>query len=564
MVKKYFNIILLLCFPLAIFSQELTKDEVRKIREVQELLVSNPEKAYEETQKMARSTNGLYQLFGTYYRANYHYNKSDYKTAKQILISLLNDIRANKKTASNQRYIDLKAMCLNKLFYIYKNLGEYGQALLYLDRFKEGISADRFDLHYGIAKVALGKYTEGIALLKHDAATSFHRKLGEGESQAMNDKLFADKYNTIGEAYQKYYIQSGKRALIDSSDYYFDKAAQLMLSDNFEVDYTKALLYMRKADNARLSERYKEALSLYRTGKAYKVINQNIRTVQLFDLGMSDCFFHLKNYDEAILYANSFIKNYAVTKISKENLLIAYNILSKSFDAKNDAKQAYAYAKKSLALLESIEEIKQQSLGFVHNYDLKIIKSESRALLDEKKFFKLGIIGVLVILLGLAFGFYYYYRLQKKKYQRFLQILKRVREHSTATNPGVLKEPPVKLTMEDELISKLKTGLTKLEEKEAYLKPNFKLDFVAKKLNTNTAYLSQYFNRVMLKSFSEYTQELRINHVLQKLNENPQYRNYTVQAIAEDVGYKDATSFVRVFKKQTGLSPNYYIEELKK
>jgi len=109
----------------------------------------------------------------------------------------------------------------------------------------------------------------------------------------------------------------------------------------------------------------------------------------------------------------------------------------------------------------------------------------------------------------------------------------------------------------------LASGLKKLEQKEVFLDPNFKLAFVAKKLNTNTAYLSQYFNQVMQKTFSEYTQELRINYVLQKLIDAPYFRKYTLQAIAEEVGYKDANTLVRVFKKQTGLSPNYYIEKLK-
>ena len=67
----------------------------------------------------------------------------------------------------------------------------------------------------------------------------------------------------------------------------------------------------------------------------------------------------------------------------------------------------------------------------------------------------------------------------------------------------------------------------------------------------------------MQKTFSEYTQELRTQYVLKKLIDVPYFRKYTMQAIAEEVGYKDANTFVRVFKKQTGLSPNYYIEKLK-
>lgn len=36
------------------------------------------------------------------------------------------------------------------------------------------------------------------------------------------------------------------------------------------------------------------------------------------------------------------------------------------------------------------------------------------------------------------------------------------------------------------------------------------------------------------------------------------YSNVTIQAIANDVGFKSRTNFASVFKKQTGLSPNEY------
>jgi AraC-like DNA-binding protein len=111
-------------------------------------------------------------------------------------------------------------------------------------------------------------------------------------------------------------------------------------------------------------------------------------------------------------------------------------------------------------------------------------------------------------------------------------------------------------------IEKIITGLNKLEKKQLFLKPDFKLAFVAKKLNTNTAYLSQYFNQHKKLSFSDYAQELRIQYVLKELRDNLQFRQYTLQAIAEEIGYADARTFVRIFKKQTGLTPNYYLEEL--
>ena len=160
-------------------------------------------------------------------------------------------------------------------------------------------------------------------------------------------------------------------------------------------------------------------------------------------------------------------------------------------------------------------------------------------------------------------------KIKLREHYRFLKIIQNLKEtKNRETNSIQLNttdaelETQSKQAIDEELIEKISLGLKKLEQKQTFLEPNFKLAFVAKKLNTNTAYLSQYFNQVMQKTFSEYTQELRIHYVLQKLKDSPYFRKYTLQAIAEEVGYKDAKTLVRVFKKQTGISPNYYIERL--
>jgi AraC-like DNA-binding protein len=306
-------------------------------------------------------------------------------------------------------------------------------------------------------------------------------------------------------------------------------------------------------------------LSLYRNRKKYPIIQDNIRTEQLFDLGMADCFHHLKQVDSALFYCSKYIESYQITKVSKENLLMTYNIMTQCYNERNDTKNAYRYAQKSLELIQSIEGIKSKSLNFLHNYDLNIIKEESKNIIASKNYFKISLFGILILFAVVVYSFYYYYKNQKEKHYRFLKIIQDLKESKTS-EIGILQidktEPQPKQTLDEELIEKIALGLKKLELKETFLDPNFKLAFVAKKLNTNTAYLSQYFNQVKQKTFSEYTQELRIHYVLQKLKDAPYFRKYTLQTIAEEVGYKDANTLVRVFKKQTGLSPNYYIEKL--
>jgi AraC-like DNA-binding protein len=556
--------LLLLSFS-SVLAQELSESEIKITRRIQENLIASPEKAYAEALEVSRSENELFRFYGNYYIANYHYNKSDFTHSQKKLLSLISKIEKSDIPKSSKVYQDLIGMCVNKLFYIHKNLGEYDSALFYLDKYKKQLPENRFNEQYGLIKVAMGDYVNGIALLKRELKTSPHLKLGVGEKKAMNTKLFADKYNIIGEAYQMYYLQTKKPVYLDSANYHFNIAATMLLQDNFYPEYTKALLYMREAKSAALSGDYQQSLSLYRKGKKYPVIQEYIRTVQVFDLGMADCFYHLKQIDSAFYYGERFIKSYDKAKVSNENLLMAYNIMTQCYNEKKDTKNAYHYAQKSLALIQSTEGIKNKSLNFLHNYDLAVIKAESNQIIASKNYFKFSLFSILILLGIVVFSFYYYYQDQKEKHKRFLKIIQDLKESRTSEfDKTQLKntEALPKQTIDDELAEKLASGLKKLEQKEAYLDPNFKLAFVAKKLNTNTAYLSQYFNQVMQKSFSEYTQELRIHYVLQKLVDAPYFRKYTLQAIAEEVGYKDANTLVRVFKKQTGLSPNYYIEKL--
>ena len=91
----------------------------------------------------------------------------------------------------------------------------------------------------------------------------------------------------------------------------------MMLQDNFYPDYTKALLSMREAKSAALAGNYDKSLSLYRNGKKYPIIHDNIRTEQLFDLGMADCFHHLKQVDSALFYCKKYEESYQITKVSK-------------------------------------------------------------------------------------------------------------------------------------------------------------------------------------------------------------------------------------------------------
>ena len=104
--------------------------------------------------------------------------------------------------------------------------------------------------------------------------------------------------------------------------------------------------------------------------------------------------------------------------------------------------------------------------------------------------------------------------------------------------------------------------LSKLIQKNEYLKEGFTLPYVASKIKTNTTYLSYVVNKEFQKSFSDYVNELKINHAINEMLHNPIYRKYSTQAIAESVGFKNAVSFSKSFHKRTGVTPVQFIKSI--
>lgn len=101
-----------------------------------------------------------------------------------------------------------------------------------------------------------------------------------------------------------------------------------------------------------------------------------------------------------------------------------------------------------------------------------------------------------------------------------------------------------------------------MEEKRLFIDSNLTLDTLAIQLNTNKHYLSQVINEIIGKNFYTITNEYRIREA-KKLLCSPEYRNVTIEGIANLVGFKSKSSFNTAFKKITGMTPSEYLREKK-
>ncbi len=87
-----------------------------------------------------------------------------------------------------------------------------------------------------------------------------------------------------------------------------------------------------------------------------------------------------------------------------------------------------------------------------------------------------------------------------------------------------------------------------------YADNNLSLSVLADKFNYSPAYLSLFFKEQMGNNFSDYLEEVRMNHAEDLLMNS----FMSVSEIAEAVGYNSANTFCRAFRRIYGMSPGQY------
>ncbi len=253
---------------------------------------------------------------------------------------------------------------------------------------------------------------------------------------------------------------------------------------------------------------------------------------------------------------------------------------------KDDEKLALAIEKKDSATTEILEK-KADLLNKTYE------KLENRGLVAEKESSNkttLLLISIAALIMGAAF-FLRFKRNKQTELQQFKTIIadnnKRKsfdekalfneidieRDHQQeleAIEPQAIttgNEPLVEEIQEKNLISVeteqiLLEKLNAFEHQLLYLDNSLSLSSLATAINTNTKYLSHIIKKYKASDFSQYTNSLRIDYVIDKLTKDEKWRQYKISALAEAAGFSSHSQFAAVFKSLKGLPPSVFIRLL--
>ncbi len=99
---------------------------------------------------------------------------------------------------------------------------------------------------------------------------------------------------------------------------------------------------------------------------------------------------------------------------------------------------------------------------------------------------------------------------------------------------------------------------TLMEREEYYLDPNLTLKTVADLLGTNTKYLSQVVNNQAGCNFQQFINAYRVEEAKSKITSD-EYNNLTLYGIALHCGFKNKSTFYKVFKEFIDMTPREFM-----
>lgn len=94
-----------------------------------------------------------------------------------------------------------------------------------------------------------------------------------------------------------------------------------------------------------------------------------------------------------------------------------------------------------------------------------------------------------------------------------------------------------------------------------FIQKEFSLSQMSFDLKIPERFLSNYFNKELEITFSDWRKNLRIDHVC-ALIEDGEAKNLTIEAIATNAGFASRSKFIDAFKERKGVTPSAFIKSI--
>ncbi|AZA53962.1 helix-turn-helix domain-containing protein [Chryseobacterium sp. G0201] len=328
------------------------------------------------------------------------------------------------------------------------------------------------------------------------------------------------------------------------------------------------VIYSTEKNNIVAEKYFIKSLNIYKNSSKNHCLPKNEEITLLSEMGKF--YLSQKRYKKAIecaKKAKEIEKIYPIPYIRKDIL----ETLLKAYVRINDIPASKEFSEEYINLNDSLKKTGKKSIEAL----IKRLLSEQENRHKSNLLYILIVNFIMLILIFLAIIFWR----RKKKHlfkndENVVKILpdkdeirlldNQITASQTLHVPNTSRHLQNVITISENTIQSILVKLDKFEKSKKFLKNEISLSSLSNSLQTNPRYLSEIIKHYKGKTFNNYINGLRIQYIIDILNETPIYREYKISHLATVAGFSSREVFAIIFKKETGVNPSYYISQLKK
>lgn len=326
--------------------------------------------------------------------------------------------------------------------------------------------------------------------------------------------------------------------------------------DNHQMD---RYFDLSAAVNAYYKKQYLRSIDSLKSLLPYFVQRRDQVNATVANFYMARNYWAMKRYGDAVPYLEKVDAAFTDDKYLRPELRKNYEMLIDYYKAKGDLAKKDYYVDRLLHADSILDKNFEYLSGRIYKvYDTRRLLEEHGEKESQRRQVLYYLIGGISAALFISVVVNIIIRRRDRYY--FKLAMEREPEREKEAVEAAAKEK--KDVLGGDTLENLRQQLAQFEKDRKYLEKNMKAADMAKLFQTNPKYISELVKHFRGKRFTEYINDLRIDHVVELLKTQKKFRNYTNEALAGEGGFGSTQIFTRAFKKRVKISPTTFVSEL--
>ena len=337
---------------------------------------------------------------------------------------------------------------------------------------------------------------------------------------------------------------------------------QLGIKISEESDQPEMIQYFKNSEgfNKYMLKEYNQSLALLTKSLPTIVKRKDYTNQALTLLYIGKCWLNLQDETQAIdcfLSVDQLITDH---QIAHPYLLETYELLVQYFKKNDDTAMRLKYADKLIDFEKILKKeykyltYKIHKEGSIQNLkDTASLNNSGSIPIERNEPFTYGMISISVLTVSVALLYFFWYR---RKQAESLDLSSEEKELEGLSTAAILQK------IKPDMLQSILLAMEALEKGTKFTAKGYCLRLLADDLDTNSRYTSAVILQYRNKKIRQYINDLKIEHLVRLFEEEPNYRNFTYEALGQLVGFGSTQIFTKAFKEKMGKSPIDFIHEV--